>query len=1075
MSIQVRQVNITINQNGKVNQTKLNSLRGIDLSTIPIESILTMDEFNTFFFLVDADIYPLSKYHRFKNVLEFIYDSMETVYTTKKSNIIFRKNTPNTTPKNVKPKSLFQQLVERLLYKRNYSWAYSEYVKYDKGKQINGFNGFKKVLQDSLPKLIPNEPINDLKQYYEKIQEDLLYYMKNPTVLGTRQVLKIFEKVKDNTKIALNIYYNDLEVNTKHKNAADINQMLEQIKDRNPIDRDGNPIDRDNNIRETYILIEIGGNIVIIKKKVDSKTQQSLYTYSNIFNLLYDTIENNLINILYIDKDNNNYLVYNKFIIYSYFLDFFEITLINYMISYKDILLRIIDLLEPGVKGTILNFINALDYIKYLYNIRQDIEQIILNKSQLPVTSVKNTSILNQNSLLPLLLPLPLPLSNQPNINNSSILRKINQLTQNKQSYRVEFTQLEKVRMEQNTILEELQHQLHDLNSLFTKVTPINNRNDTKYLLIPNNIKKNFKNPNNPKNTKSIFKIPITMHSSHKYLNKFNLSKEKSTSIRLFELENNTIYYGTWTFNKAFILKSDTTIYTASSLFKLLSIKQMDVITPRSNSSINAVKVTRDNIPYEQYNHVFKTFLKYYIHMEDARQYANPFRHDLNAEIAKIEEDIDIIQQEIKQINATIANKRTELTSINNRIQALKNEQNAKKARRNAEKAQQNAEKARRNAAEKARRNAAVKEQENAAEKAQENAAEKARRNIAEKQDKIQNIIKSIPNLQKQITSNPNNIPSNILQKLNFTNKKTDFLLISYNEAGEGYNIYDCFPILMKVMTEDPQIIVVCTQDSATKRFEHAKPDALEHHYQHILGEYLKYQGYVVNKIDASEVALGNSFSIDTFSKRLYPISQKGTGVRTRVYIKYKRTNIRNSVTQKKSRSSDAILTKIDELDIAVLNYKLFQKKNNSQKVVSKLTKIIAEFNLKELVTNGYWVFFCGDNITTNNNKTNIITNNILLDVMKLDVIKYKNQIKIESYDFPRKSSHKLLYYTMNFYNRDNTSTVTAVKNNPTNQLKHIVTTEKEGKTNNRNKQPQNPVSTPNDIILLHNINVFRL
>ena len=202
--------------------------------------------------------------------------------------------------------------------------------------------------------------------------------------------------------------------------------------------------------------------------------------------------------------------------------------------------------------------------------------------------------------------------------------------------------------------------------------------------------------------------------------------------------------------------------------------------------------------------------------------------------------------------------------------------------------------------------------------------------------------------------------------------RSSGFLLISYNEGGNGYNIYDCFPILMKVFLEKPSIIVVCTQDSATKRFQHAKPDALEHHYQHILGEYLKQQGYMVGKIDASEVTYGDSFSLATFSKAFYPISQKGTGIRTRVYIHvdYKNNYTGKRITFEKSPSSDAVLTKIqlNNRNIAIVNCDL-GKKN------TKLNRIVDRFKLVKL-SETYNIFFCG-----NLNLTLSINNTLLLKI----------------------------------------------------------------------------------------------
>jgi len=62
-----------------------------------------------------------------------------------------------------------------------------------------------------------------------------------------------------------------------------------------------------------------------------------------------------------------------------------------------------------------------------------------------------------------------------------------------------------------------------------------------------------------------------------------------------------------------------------------------------------------------------------------------------------------------------------------------------------------------------------------------------------------------------------------------------DFLLINFNEEKKSFDDNDCMSMLIKILVEQPSFIIISTQDCNPKGKEH---------YQHILGEKLKTNGY---------------------------------------------------------------------------------------------------------------------------------------------------------------------------------------------------------------------------------------
>jgi hypothetical protein len=174
----------------------------------------------------------------------------------------------------------------------------------------------------------------------------------------------------------------------------------------------------------------------------------------------------------------------------------------------------------------------------------------------------------------------------------------------------------------------------------------------------------------------------------------------------------------------------------------------------------------------------------------------------------------------------------------------------------------------------------------------------------------------------------------------------------------------------MKVFLEKPNIIVVCTQDSASKRTSHS---VYATHYQHVLGELLKNNGYaLIKKHDASNTKKPRSTGILRGVASRTILFDKG--IRTRVYCKSIDTPPQVEMKQLDlgtftdySLYNGAILTKIQlpNYNIAVVNCNLYyQREGNTglAKRIEEFNRIVDGFKLGELnTTNRYNIFFCGD------------------------------------------------------------------------------------------------------------------
>lgn len=310
----------------------------------------------------------------------------------------------------------------------------------------------------------------------------------------------------------------------------------------------------------------------------------------------------------------------------------------------------------------------------------------------------------------------------------------------------------------------------------------------------------------------------------------------------------------------------------------------------------------------------------------------------------------------------------------------------------------------------------------------------------------LNNITQTLPTLNKLLSS-----------------KQSDFLLISFNEAAQSYNYSDCLPMIIKVLTEKPKIIVVCTQDSASKRVEFSGAT----HYQHVFGEILKNLEYkCIEKVDGSSTKK-NMQTPSTLGSRLkgllrtttVSLTQYNKGIRTRIYFLSEFKKQLNTPNSSLSNSKQlllgtfselslydgAILTKLnfkvseENYKIAVVNCNLFYKhipQTGLEKRIEEFHKIVSEFGLINL-NKEYDIFFCGD--TNFRLFTHTKTNS---NINSFDVVRSRNIVK--SYIANAKS----LNQSNEFY-KVLRRTSTAEKKILENDLKHMKNIESKLHPNN--------------------------
>ena len=316
--------------------------------------------------------------------------------------------------------------------------------------------------------------------------------------------------------------------------------------------------------------------------------------------------------------------------------------------------------------------------------------------------------------------------------------------------------------------------------------------------------------------------------------------------------------------------------------------------------------------------------------------------------------------------------------------------------------------------------------------------------NLTNPKTKIKNIRFTKITLLSKIQKNEYNILDSSLRKTiyNYSFKpinnyqplyNSDFLIISYNEGNKIFNYNDCLSMLYKVMIEKPSIIIVCTQESATKN-----------NYQDYLKEVLEFntklekdKTYIqVSRIDASTsfknvkttvFIRNNSFLyIDK-----YLIENKKNNCKKFIYkkhddSKYKyqhifdyqdklnKDNILNKYILKEysyklSKNSglgkvttffkgsiflELIIEKNNkEYKFIIINSHLYYQKSGNTGLKERekeFIDLINEFKLSDYFNKGYNIFFCGDLnfrlnsfISTNNKDYNKISKDIINSYFK--------------------------------------------------------------------------------------------
>ena len=214
-----------------------------------------------------------------------------------------------------------------------------------------------------------------------------------------------------------------------------------------------------------------------------------------------------------------------------------------------------------------------------------------------------------------------------------------------------------------------------------------------------------------------------------------------------------------------------------------------------------------------------------------------------------------------------------------------------------------------------------------------------------------------------------------------------DFLLINFNEEKKSFDDNDCMSMLIKILIEEPSFIIVSTQDCKTGG---------KGHYQHILGEKLKDNGYdllVKNTIDNMRMRIYYNTKKVKFNKSeqkyKYRIMQGGDLIPSRIKQIFKKSNnlhikenFSNSSNNSKNKNfnKDLFLIKnygrkesIDKkYGHGLVFMRLEISKNDSfTKFIfincdlslnreSELENIVNDFKLVDYWRKGYNIFFCG-------------------------------------------------------------------------------------------------------------------
>ena len=210
-----------------------------------------------------------------------------------------------------------------------------------------------------------------------------------------------------------------------------------------------------------------------------------------------------------------------------------------------------------------------------------------------------------------------------------------------------------------------------------------------------------------------------------------------------------------------------------------------------------------------------------------------------------------------------------------------------------------------------------------------------------------------------------------------------DFLLINFNEEKKSFDDNDCMSMFIKILIEQPSFIIISTQDCKTGGKEH---------YQHLLGERLKDNGYnilVKNTINTLRMRIYYNNDKVKFNKseKKYRIMQGGDLIPSRLKQIFKKSNnlqikenFSNSSNNSKNLEKDIFLVKnygIKESNDKKYGHGLvfmrleisrndsftkfiFINCNLSSNKEDEFEKIVNDFKLVYYWEKGYNIFFCG-------------------------------------------------------------------------------------------------------------------
>jgi hypothetical protein len=254
---------------------------------------------------------------------------------------------------------------------------------------------------------------------------------------------------------------------------------------------------------------------------------------------------------------------------------------------------------------------------------------------------------------------------------------------------------------------------------------------------------------------------------------------------------------------------------------------------------------------------------------------------------------------------------------------------------------------------------------------------------------KTESDIKIILNIIKNKLNNKfiNKIP--VKRDETKQNYEKDFLLINFNEEKKSFNDNDCMSMLIKILLEEPSFIIVFTQDCKTGGKEH---------YQHLLGERLKENGY--------NLLVKNT--INTLRMRIYYNTKKVKfNEKEKLWLLSRLLTKKGGDKPQRILKSTIVEKKYDNVSKNLIKENLSKSSNNS-KNLEKDIFLVKKYGIKESKDKKYGngLIFMRLEISKNNSFTKFIFVNCDLSLKDKD-----DQLENIINDF------KLLYYWRKEYN----------------------------------------------------------